>query len=82
MKPAIHSIVAGSVEVGGLDADVELAGDAGRVLQVVQVLRPRARFLGGERADVGDRLDLGADAPADDGQGQADAQDALGRVEG
>ena len=33
-------------QVGRLDADVELAGDAGRVLQLVQVAGPRAMLCG------------------------------------
>ena len=40
----------------------------------------RRQVLRGQGADVRDGFDLGAQAPADDGQGQADAQDAvLGR---
>ena len=68
-------------EVGRFDADVELAGDAGGVLELVQVL-DRRQVLRRQRADVGDGLDLGADSPADHGQGQADAEDcASGRRE-
>ena len=65
-------------EVGGFDADVELAGDAGGVLQLVRGRWTAREALRGERADVGDGLDLGAEAPAEDRQGEADAEDSLG----
>ncbi len=60
-------------EVRRLDPDVELTGDPGRVLQLVEIA-DRPDVLGRELPDVGDALDLGAEAAAEDRQRQADAE--------
>ena len=63
----------GICEVRGFDLHVELPGDAGRILQAIEVPH-RFDALRRQLADVRLRLDLRAHAPADDRQGQADQQ--------
>ena len=55
-------------EVVGVDGDLDLARDAGRLLRARRRSGARAGRCGHELADVGDHLGPGADDPAGDGE--------------
>ena len=72
--PANHRWIG---KVGGFDADVQLSRHPGHVLEFIQVL-DFAEVLGDQRRGCPTGSRSGSQAPAQDGQGQADAKDSPG----